>query len=267
MNYTKALTMEAIQTLAPSAFAGQAYEKQSSRYSFIPTSDVITRMQDSGFVPVMASQSRTRIAGKEFFTKHMIRFRDQNALTQAAVVGDSILEAVLINSHDGSSAYKLMLGIFRFVCSNGMFVADSTFESIHVRHTGNILDQVVDGSKRLFAEGAKVLDVVGKWQGIDLVQPEQLALATAAHQVRFGAESPIAPASLLTSRRYDDNGTDLWRTFNRIQENATKGYRTGQKDANGRRIGVREVKSIDGSTNLNQALWTLASKMAELKAA
>jgi hypothetical protein len=29
---------------------------------------------------------------------------------------------------------------------------------------------------------------------------------------------------------------------------------------------MREVKAIDGQTNLNRALWTLAEKMAELKA-
>lgn len=266
MNYTQALTLDQIQDRAPSAFAGQPYHKQSDRYAFIPTSDVIAGMQDSGFVPVMASQSRSKIEGKSFFTKHMIRFRDQSALTQEAIVGNSVLEAVLINSHDGTSAYKLMLGIFRFVCSNGMVVADSTFESIHIRHTGNVLTEVVEGSKRLFSEGAKILDVIGQWQGIDLVQPEQLALAEAAHTVRFGADSPIEASSLLTARRYDDQGNDLWRTFNRIQENATKGYRTRQRDENGRRIGVRQVKSIDGSTSLNQALWQLASKMAELKA-
>lgn len=268
MNYTQALTLQQIQDVAPSAFAGQAYEKQSNRYAFIPTSDVITGMRDSGFVPVMASQSRTRIPGKRPFTKHMIRFRDAAALSQAAVVGNSVLEAVLINSHDGSSAYKLMLGIFRFVCSNGMVVADASFESIHVRHTGNILTEVVEGSKRLFSEGAKILDVIGQWQGINLDETQQLALAMAAHKVRFtGENSPIPVESLLTSRRPEDDGTDLWRTFNRVQENATQGYRLPGRveTASGRRVrGVHPVRSIDRNVGVNQQLWSAASKLADL---
>src|ERR1700731_5495172 len=84
---TQYLTDEQIQKVAPSAFARQAYSKQSDRYAFVPTSAVIDGMRNAGFFPVKAMQSRTRIEGKQNFTKHLIRFRssDQAAIT----VGDS----------------------------------------------------------------------------------------------------------------------------------------------------------------------------------
>src|SRR5260370_37458164 len=109
------LTDEQIQSLAPSAFAGQAYEKQSDRYAFIPTTDVISTLRDAGYQPVQASQSASRIVVTGLFTKHMLRFAATN--DNLSVVGDSKLEAVLINSHDGTSAYYLSLGLFRLVCS------------------------------------------------------------------------------------------------------------------------------------------------------
>jgi len=261
--------MERIQELAPSAFAGQAYSGQSSRYAFIPTSQVIQSMLDSGFVPVQASQSAARVAEKFGFTKHMIRFRSQSSLTQDAVVGENVLEAVLVNSHDGSSAYKLMCGVFRFVCSNGMVVADSLLESIHIRHTGNVINQVLEGTRHIFAEAPKVMDTIGKWQGIELVPSEQLALAQSAHILRFPTDSDgktttlVTPEMLLAPRRGDDQGPDLWKTFNRIQENSTKGLR---RYAQGRRVSTRGIKSIDGDVRLNRALWSLAEKMAEIKA-
>jgi len=93
--------------------------------------------------------------------------------------------------------------------------------------------------------------------------------------VRFGdaegkVDTPIAPAQLLQSRRRDDNGADLWRTFNRIQENAARGGLSAWgHDANGhrRRTTTREVKAIDQDVKLNRALWHLAERMAELKSA
>jgi uncharacterized protein DUF932 len=261
MNFTQELSNERILQLAPSAFAVQPYAKQSSRYSFIPTSDVIAGMRDSGYVPVQATQSRTRIADKKDFTKHMIRFRAIQDLTRTATVGDSVLEAVLVNSHDGSSTYEFMGGVYRWTCANGAMVSDGLFASLKIRHTGNVIQEVIESTKRLFEAAPKVIDVIGKWGKIQLRDEEQLALASAAHTVRFSDEpTNITPEHLLTARRYDDRGTDLWRTFNRIQENTTKGIKL-----RGTR-GSRAVKSINGDVNLNKALWTLAEKMAELKA-
>ncbi len=74
---------------------------------------------------------------------------------------------------------------------------------------------------------------------------------------------------ILTPRRHDDNKSDLWATFNRVQENVIKGGLRGVTvKANGERQNrkTREVNGIDQNVRLNRALWTLAEKMAELKA-
>jgi len=77
---------------------------------------------------------------------------------------------------------------------------------------------------------------------------------------------------LLAPRRSEDNGNDLWRTFNRIQENALRGgmkarNATDEMGRRGRRVSTREVKGIDQDVKLNRALWQLAERMAELKQA
>jgi hypothetical protein len=197
----------------------------------------------------------------------MIRFRAPNA---SLVVGDSFPEIVLINSHDGSSAYKLMAGIFRLVCSNGLIVADSMIGSIHVRHSGNIIAEVARGTVELVENMPKCIDAIERWKQIQLNRGEQALLAEAAHQVRFAdsdgkIDTPIRPDQLLTSRRYDDKGQDLWSTFNRVQENVIKGGISARAVGAARRTGMREVKGIDQNVNLNRALWTLAEKMAELR--
>ena len=269
-----ALSNDQIQHYAPSAFAATPYHAQSSRYAFIPTSAVIDGMRAAGFLPVSAMQSRTRIADKQDFTKHMIRFRSAGSLQQRAVVGEHVIEAVLVNAHDGSSKYKLFAGVFVFTCSNGAMVSDSTLESINIRHTGNVIGEVIDGTSRIIENGPRVMDMIEKWRALPLSMPEQRLLAESAHSLRFPideetgkAHTEVTPDMLLSARRYDDNKPDLWHTFNRIQENTVKGVKA--RDANNwrRTVSSRAVKGIDGDVKLNRALWTLAEKFAALKGA
>jgi hypothetical protein len=108
------MTMDQLRARVPSAFATEAHESRSDRYTYIPTSNVIEGMMQSGFQVFNAVESRYRDAGKAGFTKHMLRFRQPGTI---AIVGDSFLEVVLVNAHDGSSTYQLFGGIFRFTCA------------------------------------------------------------------------------------------------------------------------------------------------------
>ena len=277
MNYTHELSNEEIRRTVPSAFAITPYHGQSSRYAFIPTSSVIDGMRAAGFAPVQAIQSRTRIADKKDFTKHMIRFRPVGALTQKAVVGESIIETVLVNSHDGTSRYKLFGGVYTFTCSNGMMVADSMLEAISIRHTGNVIEEVIDGTSHLLEAAPVVVDAIQNWKTLTLAPAEAKVFAQAAHELRFEideetgkAHTAVTPEMLLAPRRRADNLPDLWNTFNRIQENSIKGVKAWGDRGNGEgfgRITSRAVKGIDGDVKLNRALWSLAEKMAELKRA
>lgn len=268
------LTNEEIQHYAPSAFAGQPYEGQSDRYAFIPTSDVIDAMRERGYFPTMASQSRTRIAGKQNFTKHMLRFRQQGSFSN---VGDSAMEMVLINSHDGTSAYKLMLGVFRLVCSNGLVVSESLVQSIRVRHTGNIIEDVVEGTNKLIAQAPIVQDVMNLWKSIQVSQVEALDYAQAALRLRFPEGLPLDVSKLLRVNRSEDADNNLWSIYNRAQEALVRGGRNLRYTTPGhidettgnyvqpRRGRVREVKGINENVKLNQALWSLTEEAASLK--
>jgi len=268
----QALTMDQLQLAVPSAFATSAHESRSARYTYIPTSDIIAGMMKEGFQPFKAMQSRSRIAGKAEFTKHLIRFR--HADYGMVNVGDSVPEVVLINSHDGTSAYKLIAGIFRLVCSNGMVVSESETGSVSVMHKGNILDNVIEGSYRVVKDSAVALETSRVWGQLQLSNGEQSAFAEAARELRFAdaegkISTPITAQQLLRPRRSEDHGSDLWKTMNCVQENVIKGGLHGREVSNGRlrNVSTRAVKGIDQDVKLNRALWTLAEKMAELKGA
>lgn len=263
---TRPMSNDEIQRYAPSCFAGQPHESRSNRYTFLPTVDVIEGLREAGFQPVMACQSRTRVAGKQYFTKHMLRFRSTD--TNLITVGDSLLETVLVNSHDGTSSYQIMLGVFRLVCSNGMIAGD-TFDSIKVRHVGNIVDDVVKATAELLKNAPKLIEMINLWRSIQLSIEEQLAFAKAAHQLIFTEGSNMAqsitPDRLLAVRRSADQGSDLYTTFNRVQEHAIRGGIRGNRIPGMNRLRSRSVESIDRNVNLNKALFTLAEEMAKLK--
>ena len=56
--------------------------------------------------------------------RHLIRLRRRVETVQ---LRDAIPEIVFLNSHDGTSAYQLRVGLFRVVCTNGLIVSASVF--------------------------------------------------------------------------------------------------------------------------------------------
>lgn len=267
------LTNQQLAAYAPSAFAQDAHESRSERYAYIPTLNVIEGLRNNGFLPVFAKQSKSRDVTRLSHTRHLIRFRHQGQGPSMKTLGEVFPEVVLVNSHDGTSAYKLMSGLFRLVCLNGMVVADRDLATVTVQHKGDVVDKVIEGSYEVLNESRKAIQAADAWAGVTLHRDEKLALAEAAHVIRFGdaegnTNTPIKPVAMLDARRHEDVGNDLWRTFNVIQENTMKGGMTAiGRGENGqrRRITTKDVNGIDADVKLNRALWTLGQRMAQIK--
>ena len=102
------LSDEQIRAVVPSIFAEDRHVSRSQRYSYIPTSAVLSKLRAEGFQPFMACQTRVRHDDRREFTKHMLRLRHENQIT-----GSEAFEIVLVNSHDGSSSYQMLAGMLR----------------------------------------------------------------------------------------------------------------------------------------------------------
>jgi hypothetical protein len=174
-------------------------------------------------------------------------------------------EIVLVNSHDGTSSYQIMAGFFRIVCSNGL-IAGSLTDDVRVRHSGNVVDNVIEGSYSVLSNLDALESRIDQYRSIQLDRPEQIALATAAVQVRWGDDAPVVPGNLLRINRWEDDRSDLWTVFNRLQENVIRGGVRGRAQT-GRRMSTRAVTGVSESVRVNRALWTLADEMAKLKEA
>ncbi|KLG73711.1 hypothetical protein WR24_03750, partial [Escherichia coli] len=73
---------------------------------------------------------------------------------------------------------------------------------------------------------------------------------------------PVTTADILTPRRWEDYGKDLWSAYQTIQENMLKGGISG-RSAKGKRIHTRAIHSIDTDIKLNRALWVMAETLLE----
>jgi Domain of unknown function (DUF932) len=205
-------------------------------------------------------QAKSRIEGKTEFTKHMIRFR-----YASQILSDTANEIILLNSHDGTSSYQMLAGCFRFVCHNGL-ICGETVEDLRIRHSGsNILDDVIEGAYRIVGKFEQVDAAKALMRSIELNPRQQNAFANAALALRYDPEDniPILGHQLNLARRDEDRGDDLWRTFNRVQENIMQGGLQGF-NRNGGKVTTRKVTGLAANVAINRGLWTLAEEMAKL---
>ena len=256
------LSDDQIRRVAPSIFADAPHESRSERYSYIPTATVLTELRKEGFQPFMVTQTRVRDEGRREHTKHMIRLRHASQIN-----GAEANEIVLLNSHDGTSSYQMLAGMFRFVCSNGLVCGD-TVADVRVPHKGDVAGHVIEGAFEVLSGFERVKESRDLMRSITLDEGEAEVFARAALSLKYDdpdKPAPISESQILMPRRFDDRRPDLWSVFNRTQENLTKGGLHG-RSANGRRQRTRPVQGIDSDVRLNRALWLLADGLRQLKA-
>ncbi|MDM2982865.1 DUF945 domain-containing protein [Citrobacter sp. CK197] len=252
------LSHEELMQFVPSVFSEDKHESRSERYTYIPTITLLDNLQREGFRPFFACQTRARDESKREHTKHMLRLRREGQIT-----GKQVPEIILLNSHDGSSSYQMLPGLFRAVCSNGLVCGES-FGEVRVPHKGNVVERVIEGAYEVLGIFDRVEEKRDAMQSLMLPPPAQQALAKAALTYRFGEEHhPVTESQLLAPRRWQDESGDLWTTYQRIQENLIKGGLYG-RNAKGGRTHTRAIKGIDGDVKLNRALWVMAENMLQL---
>lgn len=254
---------------APSVFADVAHASTSDRYTQIPTIQIVEALRGEGWMPVFAAETQVRDESKRGYAKHLLRFRHIDDIARTLNVQDKFSEIVMQNSHDGKSTYQLHAGVFRLACSNGMIVADSTLQKQCVRHSGEIIGNVIEGVYSIVNDLPAVNDKIEAYKQIVLSTEEQHILAKAGMELRWGdGAAPVTPDKVIRVNRGSDRSDDLWTVFNRMQENILRGGLSGYiRDANGhpKRTTTREVKSVTENVRLNKALWLLADEMAKLK--
>ena len=266
----KALSPEDLRRCAPSVFAEHARPGVSSRYTFVSTAQVVALLGAEGWEPVKASEQRVRLPDRIGFQMHEIRFaRCVDLEAGAFQVGSTRAEMVLQNAHDGSRAYRIDAGLYRLVCRNGLVVSDTDFAHVAIRHVDVSAEAFAQAAQAVAQNTPRTLETVARWQGVQLPQATRVEFARRAAALRWDADQPVmkllSPEKLLTPVRYGDAATDLWTTFNVLQEHLVRGgdrYLAYTEGMGIRRNRTRPVSGLTEGQRLNKLLWNLASEFA-----
>src|SRR5210317_1881126 len=114
------------EILTPAVFGKEVLPKRSKHYKHIDSEGIVEVFGDNVWVPHQSSQVNTRNKEHTHFSKHLVTFRNPDMPT----VNGIIPQIVLINSHDGSTSAKLMAGLYRFLCANGLIVSENEFATV-----------------------------------------------------------------------------------------------------------------------------------------
>lgn len=261
------LTNAQVLAAAPAAGAHAPVDAASGRYSFVPTITVVDALRDIGWFPIEVNQAGVYKDSKDGFQRHMIRFSN---LRTTSVKMENRIDLVLYNSHDLTSILDLYAGILRKICTNGLIAWDKMYNFKH-KHIGFNMDEFLESARTLAGSTGKIADRIEDMQRIELEPQEQSFLATSALMLRFPGkleDAPINPVDLLQPRRDVDRGkTDLWTTYNTVQENVIRGNLPSQKrtEKGRKRKPTRPITALKADLELNKALWFLTESMAAVK--
>lgn len=264
-NANRILTNDEIVKISTAAGAIAPMNTLSNRYDFVSTIDAVELMRECGWYPIQVTQSGTNKGSQhEGYQKHLIRFVQMGNLD---CIGER-LEISLMNSHNGSACFELIATIFRHVCSNGLMTSFNWLNFRH-KHIGFNESNFKKSAKLIAERAGDVEKEIKMMKAVPLSEEERLLFAKSAHELVYDepANSGIKPEQLLEERRYDDEGKDLFTTYNVIHENTLKGGLDTEKVIKGKRKKgkTRAVRSLDRNLRINQVLHRLATEMAKLK--
>ena len=249
-----------VLTLPPAFYSDTHASRLSDKYVHVKTSEVLDVFQDHGW-KISAASSANRGKNQQH-SRHLVRMRHSDYLEGFRADG-VIPELLVLNSHNGSWALRMMLGMFRTVCANGM-VAGSVWEGVTLKHYRlKDLEAKVQSATVSMSDHVHTLgNCIETWDKIELSAPQQEEFATKAREIRWGAATPVEASVLLEARRPEDTGTSLWKVFNRVQESLTQGGFSG-RTSNNHIMSVKGVKNVRRDFMYNKRLWELADNLSK----
>ena len=268
------LTTAQILDNCPAAFTQRKSPELSGRYGFVDTAAAISILNDHGWNPVRAVQKPSRLAENIPFQDHMLSF----APAQVDDL-DNQPNLILYNSHNGKSALKLFIGVYRCLCSNGIIAGDSLFES-KLRHSATtasgfsnlitsqsnnvpVLMDKIDGMQNHILDHDQIVDfaydaVNLRWDMLQDTPPDNRN-GSYADQFRTVKQA-------LRVRRHGDGGNDKYTVFNRLQESLIRGgveiESYTKRNPNGATRKAKPLASLAETVRVNRELWNLADSVA-----
>lgn len=195
----------------------------SDRYNVIPTIDVVQQLEKYGFETTSIQAAGTRAEGKENHQKHLVRMKSDYKMHGLRP------EVVIFNSYDRTSSLQIRIGMFRFVCSNGLIAGENIMPTFKIKHSNSnweeLLNEFVDTyDEKFHLQQQWVEQMTERKMTLDeayYVAEQVLKFRHADERINMDVVDPL---ELLVAKRKEDRGETAWHRYNIIQESLVNGY-------------------------------------------
>jgi hypothetical protein len=246
------LTLDQIREQAPTVFTTEKLSTLTDKYIQTPTSRVVEDLMNLGWEVTKAQEVKAR--KNKGFQKHMVIFRHPDIMIKGKNGDDAQPQILLTNSHDGKNAFNFRVGLFRFVCENGLVISDADFSNVSIRHINYTFESLQAQVNELISKLPGLVDKINLFKSTTLTEQQMVDFATKAVGLRNKATVNIM--DVLNAERDADQGNDLWAVFNRVQEKIINGgYGYGRKNRK-----ARSIKNFQQDIKVNEELFELAGQ-------
>lgn len=246
------LSVETLKDQFPSVFASEPDNFVSDHYSFVSTEKAIDNLCEVGFVVSDV------VGGKNPRGRHMVRMRHIDHLDKEE---GFIPELVIQNSHNWECSFQLLFGVFRMICSNGMFVSVGDAEHYRSRHVG--IEDPYEVVREFSINANLVKAKIEEYLGMELKTVEALEMAKKLASLRWDKSIAEDMAPLLVQpRREEDKPQDLWTVSNVIQENMMRG---GFRNPVSNRM-VKPINNAQQTSLINEGIANISERYLSMVA-
>jgi hypothetical protein len=186
----------------------------------INTYDLLNPLMDSGWNIDGVAEKRKNKNGQVM--QHFVKLTHPDLKINIKTKNECKSQLSISNKICGSSPLKMDLGVYRQICSNGMWGMDTAWEN-NITHSKHSFDNLPNIIYSTVSNINMFLDKLNKMANVDLSKDKMDDLAERAARLRFGknVERHIIDQLLLV-RRNEDKDNDLYTVYNRVQEGLTK---------------------------------------------
>lgn len=241
-------------------------------YGFVNTRDVLDVFASKGWSVSDVKAGSPRKAERMGFQKHLIRLENPQFPSIPGLSQDnaSVPQLVLVNSHDGTAAFRLFLGLVRIACLNGI-ISGTSLRDFKAVHSKNVINKLGEGIEYLTSNIGSLYNQIQELQNRTFTIDGAQEYAKALIQARLENVNNVRDIDYTVPvRRMQDQGMDAFTVLNRVQELMIRGgihytYERVVKDATGQTLGTtlvnartRTIKSVPTSIKLNRLVYDKA---------
>ena len=244
---------------------GNRHESVTKAFKPIQAAYIGDAMAEKGLVLQSLQSGRALHPDKADFQRTLARYRGPE-------IGDGLfLDVIYESKHMGRGADRLMLGIYRLICQNGLFVGKSFFAQ-SINHKGDAYGRLEDSLTAALSQKDALARQIERLQQVRMGSSEVASFVRQAVGLVVPNSAPLHNSALTVIRREEDRELTAWNTFNVIQENMMRGGSVSWiVPVTDKRTGIvstrvmtnRAIRPNTGKdASINQALFDIALSFA-----